>query len=81
MTAPLHRLPDGAWISLEDVARIVTRDKIPEMPSPSVGIGGTAGWWHTLYFESVAEAQAYADELGRLVNASRTEKRNQPSKE
>lgn len=66
---PLHRLPNGEWISLELITTIVPQ-QAADHARVVVVCGGAH---HTLEFASFGNAQAYADELAALVNAVRRE--------
>lgn len=67
----LHRLPNGAWINLTAVTGILPYESRPSYPldrPPQVEILHQVNT--ILSFDTYANAQAYADELGALVNAA-----------
>lgn len=65
---PLHRLPTGEWIELA----LLTRIWVVEYGVPCVAFHiDSAIQTKSVPFETVAQAQEYADTLGALVNEAR----------
>ena len=78
----LHRLPNGTWIELPRIIAIDVHDRVPskslDLPPQVVVIydGGSEsgisdaprGYYVHLKFESIGDAQAYADNLAALRN-------------
>lgn len=67
---PLHRLPNGKWIQLDDIYQISPVPAVLNGEANSVTVL-TASAYVTLHFAGFSEAQFYADELAALVNAAR----------
>lgn len=66
---PLHQLHDGSWVDLAEITRIIPRAKDDTQPSVLVCMGRE--YPLKVYFETIAAAQGYADDLAASVNAAR----------
>lgn len=75
MPAPLHQLPNGDWITLEDVREIDAQESEDEHSSWTecrvLVVNGEHIRGYLLPFLDIESARAYRDTLARIVNVAR----------
>lgn len=62
-----HRLPNGSWIDLRTVTDLQPIDGPEGRHGPRVVLAGREGFCVALPFDTLEQAQKFADELGAQI--------------